>query len=424
MTIRPGGMEAYADELFRAVREAGEFETTFVSRIGRPHSEDAGHVGTRLALADHDPDLYFFHTDVSEIEPLSWAMRDKRVYTEDWRAFLQTIRPDIVHFHGSALFGYDMIRETRRTLPHAAIVYTLHEFAAICHHGGQMVRTETYELCETASPRRCHECFPQFPAQTFFLRERFIKSALELVDMFIAPSEQLRRRYIEWGIPPGKIRGETYGRIQARRLPDPPDAGRRRRIGFFGRATNFKGVDLLLEAMRILEREDAGVRLTLWGANLDMEPGAFRERIERLLEHTAGSVRYAGRYEPTQLPGLMSSVDWVVVPSIWWENSPLVIDEAMMHRRPVICSGTGGMAEKVRNGATGLHFRLRDPISLAETIRRAVDSPELWNQLRGQITDPHSMQNHLEIISGIYRTLLGRRTPAHAIRTPIPLHLG
>ena len=43
----------------------------------------------------------------------------------------------------------------------------------------------------------------------------------------------------------------------------------------------------------------------------------------------------------------MSEIDWVVVPSRWWENSPLVIQEAFMHGRPVICSGIGGMAEKV-----------------------------------------------------------------------------
>ena len=46
----------------------------------------------------------------------------------------------------------------------------------------------------------------------------------------------------------------------------------------------------------------------------------------------------------------MASVDWVVVPSIWWENSPLVIQEAFGYGRPVICSDIGGMAEKVTDG--------------------------------------------------------------------------
>jgi len=409
MAIRPGGAEAYADELCQAVRDAGEFETVFVSRLGLPHSRDPGHSGTRLALGDEDPNLYYFHTELSEIESPHWAARDKRLYTEDWRAFLEAVRPDIIHFHGSAFFGYDMLRETRRTLPDAPIVYTLHEFAAICHHNGHMVRTETYELCEAASPRRCHDCFPQFSVQTFFLRKRFIKSTFDLVDMFIAPSESERDRYVEWGIPSEKIRCENYGRLPVEPLPDPPDAGRRRRIGFFGRITHTKGVDVLLEAMKILESEDADVRLTLWAANLDMQSSSLQQRLSRLLEETAGSVRFAGRYEQSELPGLMSSVDWVVVPSIWWETGPLVIHEAMMHRRPVICSDIGSMVERIQDGVNGLHFRVRDPDSLAETIRRAVDSPGLWDQLRGQITNPHSMQDHLQVITGIYRQLLDSR---------------
>jgi len=93
--------------------------------------------------------------------------------------------------------------------------------------------------------------------------------------------------------------------------------------------------------------------------------------ILRLLEATRGRVNFVGEYRHEDLPALMEKVDWVVVPSIWWENSPLVIQEAFMYGRPVICSDIGGMAEKVRDGVDGLHFRAGDPESLAEAIGRA-----------------------------------------------------
>jgi glycosyltransferase involved in cell wall biosynthesis len=94
-----------------------------------------------------------------------------------------------------------------------------------------------------------------------------------------------------------------------------------------------------------------------------------------------------------------------------------VIQEALMHRRPVICSDVGGMAERVHDGVNGLHFRVGDPSSLADTIRRAVSTPGLWDELRAGITDPHSMDAHLKVISAIYRELLERgtaRAPAAA----------
>jgi glycosyltransferase involved in cell wall biosynthesis len=409
MTIRAGGAQAYAGELCEAIQESGEFDALFVSRSGPPQSSDARHAATRLALADEDTSLYYFHTERSEFDVLLWSAHDKRMYTHDWRAFLEATKPDIVHFHHAMFLGYDMIRETRRTLPDAAIVFTLHEFMPICYHRGQMVRTESMELCHAASPRRCHECFPSIPAATFFLRNRFIQSAFDLVDGFISPSAHARRRYIEWGIPPDKIIHEDYGRFPVAALPDPPEAGRRKRIGFFGQITPYKGVDVLLEAMKVLQEEGSDARLTVWGVNLELQSQDIQERVGRLLEETAASVRFAGSYEQSELPGLMASVDWVVVPSIWWETGPLVIHEARQHRRPVICSDIGSMLERVQDGVNGLLFHVRDPDSLADTIRRAVGSPELWDQLRSQITEPHSMAEHLAVIIPFYRDLLAVR---------------
>jgi glycosyltransferase involved in cell wall biosynthesis len=405
-SIRPGGMENYSEELFQAIRQSGRFDAAFVSRIGPPDYTQEVHAGTRFALAGDSTNLYYFYTGAEEFDRVLWAARDKRVYTEDWRRFLELIRPDVVHFHHALWLGYDIIRETRSVLPHAPIVYTLHEFVPICHHDGQMVRTQTYDLCHESSARRCNQCFPDISVQDFFLRERFVKSSFELVDMFIAPSEQLRQRYIEWGIAPDKIRYEDYGRVPVPALSDPPDAGRRKRIGFFGQITRFKGVDVLLEAMQILERENAGVGLILRGANLERQHREFRDRIAELLAQVADSVQFTGPYAQAELPGLLSSVDWVVVPSIWWENAPLVIQEAKMHRRPVICSDIGGMAEKVRDGVDGLHFHVRDPHSLADTIRRAVATPELWDRLRAGIGEAPPMDRHVDAITGIYDALL------------------
>ena len=75
------------------------------------------------------------------------------------------------------------------------------------------------ELCLEASPRRCHECFPEISPQEFFLRKRFIQSHFEHVDLFLAPSRFLLERYVDWGIPREKIRFEDYGRRPAPRVP-------------------------------------------------------------------------------------------------------------------------------------------------------------------------------------------------------------
>src|SRR5438067_2451574 len=141
--------------------------------------------------------------------------------------------------------------------------------------------------------------------------------------------------------------------------------------------------------MRMLEDKKSPVTLRIHGANLDIQDGEFKRKIAALLEETTRSVTLAGKYDSSDLPHLMRDIDWVVVPSIWWENSPLVIQEAFLHGRPVICSNVGGMAEKVDNGVNGLHFRVGGPVLLAQVIREAANTPGRWDTLRQRIPPLH-----------------------------------
>jgi glycosyltransferase involved in cell wall biosynthesis len=356
--------------------------------------------------------------------------RKKGLYARHIRAFLETFRPDLVHFQHTLFFGYDIILQTRNTLPHAPIVYTLHEYLPICHRNGQLLRTKSEEPCLEASPLRCHTCFPEISPASFFLRQRFIRSHLSFVDLFLAPSRFLLERFVDWGIPREKIRYEEYGRLPVSRLAEQRTNSGRNRLGFFGQLNFFKGINVLLEAMRRLGEEephatrsmreaadapkprasDPGPPPHLWvhGANLELSPPEFQDTFRELLEATKANVTFVGRYERTRLPQLMANVDWVVVPSIWWENSPLIIQEAFMHGRPVICSDLGSMAEKVEHGVNGLHFRANDPGSLAETIRYATSSPDLWERLRQGIPEVYRMQDHVSGLDRIYHDLLGR----------------
>jgi glycosyltransferase involved in cell wall biosynthesis len=308
-----------------------------------------------------------------------------------------------------------MVRVARNTLPEAPIVYTFQEYWPICHRAGQMVRTGNNELCTEESPRRCNECFPEIPRETFYMRKRFIQSQLALVDQFIAPSAFLRERYVEWGISPDRILHEDYGFRDV--TPAPVDADEvRNRFGFFGQLNPFKGVDVLLRAMEALGRDFDGL-LSVHGANYEHAPGELRAELDRLLAVTHETVDYAGPYENDDLPRLMAETDWVIVPSIWWENSPLVISEAFMNGRPVICSDIGGMAEKVTDGVNGIHFIRGDHEDLANVLERAASTPGLWEELRAGIVPPNPVDDHVTLLSTLYKRLLAERADGASLES-------
>jgi glycosyltransferase involved in cell wall biosynthesis len=417
--IRPGGAEGYALDVYEGVREAGEFEPVLLSRSGPPISIGTRHHdGRPITLVNNDPQQYFFYTDMSDWDWVFGRSPKKPALTRFFREFLLEQKPDIVHFQHTMYMGYDILRVTRNTLPDAPIVYTLHEYLPICQHNGQMVRTMDRSLCDHDSPRRCHECFPRIPQQTFFMRKRFIQSQMSVVDLFVTPSAGALEQYVRWGIPRERIVHEPHGFVPARPLPEHGAERDRDRFGFFGQFTEFKGADVLLEAFASLSQrhtekhgEDFPGRLWIHGANLDTAPTKFQDRFRELLEAAGDRVRLIGQYDRADIAKLMARVDWVVIPSIWWETGPLTVGEAFQHGRPVICSDMGGMSEKVTDGVNGLYFRRGDADELADVIERAATTPGLWEELRRGIPAVPTMREHVASLSSHYRRLLASRAP-------------
>ena len=415
--VRPGGAEGYALDLYHAMAKAGEFEPVFVARSGPPISTVAPtKAGTPFTAVNDDPNQYFFYTDVTDYDWLYGRPTQKSILTRHFRDFLLAHRPDVVHFQHTLFIGYDIVRVTRETLPDTPIVYMLHEYLPICFRDGQMVRVKSNEVCKEESPRRCHECFPDIRPQTFFARKRFIQSQMSQVDLFIAPSDYVKERYVDWGIPAEKIRVETYACWPVQRPPRDPEPRRHNRFAFFGQFTPYKGADTLLEAIEILGSDFDG-HFWFYGANLETQRPEFRRRFESMLEALGDKVTFAGHYDHADVGKLMSRMDWVIVPSVWWETGPIVVLEAFQYGRPVICSDIGGMSEKVTDGVNGIHFRRADPYSLADAMRRAVE-PNVWAEMSERVPGVPMIEDHAAVMTDVYRGLLAARRQLREEREP------
>ena len=426
-SVMAGGAETYALELYEHVRDrVPGWEPLLLAGTG-PSGSGRGspHPGTLIEPVGGDPGQDFFHTDAADYDWFLSSARNKEFYTRYLADFLRAYRPDVVHIQHSLFFGFDMIRTIRNVLPDAAVVYTLHEYLPMCFRDGQLLRTDG-SLCTGPSPRKCASCFPAIAPQDFFLRERFIKAQLAEVDRFVCPSAFLLEAYAAWGIPREKLVHEQNGRLPVQPVPARAGERPRNRFGYFGQFTRYKGSDVLLEAMgRLADRGDGdAAELVLHGANLEHAPPEFQDRFHTLLEDNAGTVRLHGRYRPQELPSLMADVDWVVVPSIWFENAPLVIQEAFQHGKPVICSDIGGMAEAVDDGVDGLHFRAGSASALADTLLRAATTEGLWESLSAGVRPVRSMEEHVHALQDVYDAARAARRPAPGPQQPLKDHPG
>ena len=411
-SMQPGGApETYALELHQAMLQTEGLEPVLVGRTGAERHR----AGTPFSSLDGDPSQYLVRIEEGGFDLFYMTYGEKSLYTRFFADFLRAQDPDVVHIQHSLFVGCELVSLVRRLLPSTPIVYTLHDYMPICHRDGRLVRTMDESLCLEPTPRRCHECFVESSEQDFFLRKRFIRAHLDHVDLFLAPSHFLLERYVDWGIPREKIRFEECGRPPAMPIAESRGDRARDRLGFFADLSpfDFEGTEILLQAMRMVRERAPGVHLWLHGTNLGRYPDERQQRFWTLL-HEAGNVSFMRSWDRAGLPEMMSNVDWVVVPSRWWEASPLVIQDAFLHGRPVICGDIGAMAEKVAHEVNGLHFTVANPPSLADTICRAITAPGLWDGLRQGIPPVYGMDEHVASLTGIYRELLDRTGRAEA----------
>ena len=343
---------------------------------------------------------------------------------------LDGMRPDIVHIgHLNHLSTSLVLRARERGIP---IVFTLHDYWLMCPRGQfiQMYPKEPsnpWAVCDGQDDRKCAvHCYRRYfggdPATaasdtdywTGWVGRRMahVRDVCDSVDVFIAPSLYLLTRFRdEFGIPQGKLRYLDYG-FNINRLE-----GRARRrgepftFGYIGTHILAKGVDLVIREFGQLSGD---ARLRIWGRDRGVETAGLR-RVARELPGDAGTrVEWMGEYEN---PGIVADVfdlcDAIVVPSIWAENSPLVIHEALQAGGPVITADYGGMAEYVHHGENGLLFAHRDATSLGEQMRRLAVTPNLAHRLgkRGYLQSENrnvpDMLEHSLAVERIYAELTG-----------------
>jgi glycosyltransferase involved in cell wall biosynthesis len=364
-----GGGEMAAHRQFEAMRAAGR-RVTYVG---------ACDVGTQYAaqrpietVMPHGAGEYLFAFQGMAEDRLGWDdAYQRRVLVE----FLAGLGADVYHFHHYWRLGVDLIHDLMEARPDARFVMTLHEMLAICIRDGQMLKARSRELCRQESPLNCLGCFPDQTLERLAFRKATLLSVLRRFDHLVYPSAFIRDRYEAWGLA-GQHASviENYVGDALMATPRAPgDAARLApRFGFFGQPTPYKGLDVLLRALPLALRANADITLTVFGAEREDALRMFPD-LEKTIEAAGAGLTFAGRYDALEALDLMKGVGWVVVPSIWWENSPVVIQEAKRAGTPLIVSDIGGMAEKVQDGVDGLHFRRGSPVDLARAMTEAAD---------------------------------------------------
>ncbi len=345
---------------------------------------------------------------------------------------LEKVKPDIVHIGHLNHLSTSLVREAaKRRVP---IVYTLHDYWLMCPRGQfmQMFPEDGGDLwaaCDGQEDAKCAQrCYARYfsgaseDRQTDVAywkvwverRMRHVREIAHLVDLFIAPARYLLERYRDgFGLPEHKLLYLDYGFPTGRMPERSRTPGEPFTFGYIGTHIPAKGIHDLIRAFGTLEGEPL---LRIWGRPRGQDTEALKALASSLPTGAGRRIEWMGEYRNQDIVrDVFDRVDAIVVPSVWVENSPLVIHEAQQARVPVITANAGGMAEYVAHEVNGLLFEHRSFQSLAGQMQRLADDPKLAERFgargylfseTGEIPD---IETHVREVEAIYDQVLSRR---------------
>jgi len=236
-------------------------------------------------------------------------------------------------------------------------------------------------------------------------RKQLLKEALSFPDRIFAPSKFVQQKVSQLTSTSVNVLNHGHDLSWVENL-GPKTVSDKLRIAYIGQLQPIKGVHVLIDAFQMAEI-DTQATLSIFG-DLSTRPD-YVSKLEKLANDNP-SINFRGRFEHEDISDVFSNIDVVVVPSLWYENAPLVIQEAFAAKTPVVATNLGGMAEFIDHELSGLLFSRGDAADLARTLRRLVMNPDLIRHLSEGIPPVKTNDEELMEIENIYRDLLVNST--------------
>jgi glycosyltransferase involved in cell wall biosynthesis len=351
-------------------------------------------------------------------------------------SYFSELVPDVVHVvHAMHLSTASIWAAKRLNLP---VVSTATDFWYVCPTF-QLVKWDE-SLCRGPHPLTCLACVTAGPSgswirraaankwlaralspvllwlgELLFLRSNWLadlvwlsqrpewmKKTLAQVDVLLAPTANTTNLLTSNGIRPVEMRTSGFGlETHAAPIPREDRGDAILRMGYIGTFRHTKGLHVLLNAMRSLPSEK--VRLEVYGS-----PGHFPEydTVVKDLAKDLTNVSFKGSFPNEQLPQVFADLDVLVMPALWYENSPLVVLSSFAFKTPVVASNVGSLADLIVHGENGLLFEIGNANDLALQVRRLIGEPSLLKRLRAGISEVKTIDQNAEELLGIFTRVI------------------
>lgn len=424
----PGGTEVYTELISHAL--SGKHRVDVFHRTYNPDLKEYAIHQTRQGNVD----IFSINNSFRAYASFAHTYSDPAIDATFGR-LLDELHPDVVHIQHLMHLSTGIVEEAKqRNIP---VVLTLHDYWLLCPQGQRFKNNS--EVCNNACLEDCvgcvgyqlsvpsyairlfHRNLPRFcieAGRRFYQaqalknsirsqhileeRRKRMKAVCALIDRFLAPSQFIRDQFIEAGVPKEKIIHLPHGYPAAQNKEKSESACLR--FAFIGNLLPAKGTHILIESFNQLRDEKA--TLKIFG-----QEGSYKSKVldyPRRLRRSAKNknISFQPVFDHSLWQEVFRDIDVLVVPSLWHENTPLVILEALATGTPVLATNTGGIPELLTDGQGAWLVQPGDAQDLLNKIRLLINTPAHRQALKAAPLSAFSLEHHVQELEKIYTDLI------------------
>lgn len=331
------------------------------------------------------------------------------------RAMIRDFRPDVAHVrniyhHLSPSILWELKAQG------VPVLYHVNDFKLLCPSYNMVSQGRACEACKGGAFWHAmgRNCYPGLGARTALTAEayahRWAGTYRKCVDLFLAPSEFVRQKFVEHGWD--ATRFEVLSHFQEVAPQPVSSVAENGTVLYFGRLSPEKGISDLLEAIRQLPE----LRFVIAG------DGPERGKLQQMANaYELQNVQFVGHVDRAERDRLIAESRFTVMPSRAYETFGKTILESYALGRAVIASDTGSRRELVRPGETGLLYRCGDVNHLARSIEMLASQPELAERMgqagRELVSRRYTAEEHYQQLVNLYQDLVAKKAEKRQLKT-------
>lgn len=327
---------------------------------------------------------------------INYQLFDYKLYKK-LKNYIRKINPDIIHIHNN----YFHTNSILLACGNKKIIQKVCDFGIVCPSSWG-IKKSSLKLCNCKKGLKCgFYCYPFFKYFLDIFLPDLIKCRLikKKTRMFITPSRILKqfmeKQEFQNVINLSNFKDENFWK---------PTKTKESHILFTGSLLKHKGINYLIKAIELISKKQE-IKLLIIGK------GPEERNLKQLVKslNLEKNIQFLGYINNRKIKDYYNQALMVVVPSIWREQFPHAVLEAMAMQKPIIAFNTGGIPELIENNKTGILVQRLNYKELAEKIQFLLDNKkireEFGKQARENYKKNYTSKTHLKKLLEAYNQL-------------------